>query len=189
MAAPEEVLAFPMDLFIADVGTAFPDIADLIADFDAAWVKLGKEASNDYDDQGVTLSFAEQVLDFKPSGRTTAVKRFRTDETITAKVNIVDWSADTVGQLMNNPVQTLPHSKKISLYRGPKVAQYALLGRASSGENNDLNMHLLVPKAFVSVNGESPFTIGKVSMLPTEIMVALQTDADIPYVEIQTTES
>jgi hypothetical protein len=190
MAAPEEVLAFPMDLFVADVGSSFPDVTDLVADFDPAWAMLGKEASANEDDSGVTLSLAETVLDFRPAGRTNPVKRFRTGETIGGKVNIVDWSAVTVGQLMNNAVQTPSgHFKRVSLYRGPKVAQYALLGRTSSGEDNDLNMQLCIPKTFISVNGDSVFTIGTVSMLPVEFLASIQVDADFPYVDIQTSES
>lgn len=190
MAAPEEILAFPMDLFVADVATVFPDVTDLVADFDPAWAMLGKEASADYDEDGVTLSLSETVLDVKPSGRTNPVKRFRTGETIGGKVNVIDWSAATVGQLMNNAVQTPSgHFKRVSLYRGPKVAQYALLGRSSSGEDNDLAMQLCIPKAFISVNGDSAFTIGKVSMLPVEFLASIQVDADFPYVDIQTSES
>jgi len=67
MAAPEEVVAAPLTIWLAPVGTAFPEI-------DAApgvgWEKLGTEGDMNYDESGVSVSHAETVNDFTPAGST-----------------------------------------------------------------------------------------------------------------------
>jgi hypothetical protein len=193
MAAPEEILAFTLDLWLADVGTAFPLIDADPTTFDAAWGKLGTEGSLNYDENGVIVGHSETVFDFTPAGSTMPAKRFRTAESLLTKLNLVDVSPDQYAKVMNNATVTttaaavgVAGSKEFDLYRGDKVAQFAVLMRGVSPVDNDLTMFYKVPKAFVSVNGDVTYNKGVVAALPIEIEMIRHVVADNPKLEIQT---
>lgn len=193
MAAPEEILAFTLDLWLADVATAFPLIDDVEASFDVAWVKLGTEGSLNYDENGVIVGHSETVFDFTPAGSTMPAKRFRTGESLLTKLNLVDVSPEQYAKVMNNAAVTttaastgVAGSKEFDLYRGDQVAQFAVLMRGVSPVDNTLVMHYKVPKAFVSVNGDVTYNKGVVAALPIEIEMIRHTASDNPKLEIQT---
>jgi len=193
MAAPEEILAFPLTVYLAEVGTAFPLIDDLPADFDVAWAVLGSEGDLNYDENGVTVSHSETTFDFTPAGSTMPSKRFRTAEDLLVKLNLVDLSAEQYAKAMNNSSVTtvaagtgIAGQKHFSLFRGDQVASFAVLLRGVSPVDNDLNMQYEFPKAFVSVNGDVPFNKGVVSMLPIEIQMIRHSSADDPICREQT---
>ncbi len=52
--------------------------------------------------------------------------------------------------------------------------------------DNDLNMQYLIPKAFVSVNGDVTFNKGVVASLPIEIQMIRHSSADDPKCQIET---
>lgn len=193
MAAPEEILAFPLTVYLAEVGTAMPTVDADPADFDAAWAVLGTEGDLDYDDNGVTMSHSETTFDVTPAGSTMPVKRFRTAEDLLTKLNLLDVSAEQYAKCMNNSAVTTVASgvgvaghKKFSLFRGDKVAQFAALLRGVSPIDNDLNMQFEVPKCFVSVNGDVPFNKGVATILPIEIQMIRHSEADDPICNQQT---
>ena len=193
MAAPEEVLAFPLTVYLADVGTAMPAIDDIPADFDVAWAVLGTEGDLNYDDNGVVVSHGETTYDFVPAGSTMVAKRFRTAEELLTKLNLVDISPEQYAKVMNDaPVTTVAAGagvageKSFDLFRGDKVTSFAVLLRGPSSVDNDLNMQYEVPKAFVSVNGDVTYNKGVVAALPIEIQMIRQAAADDPICRIQT---
>jgi hypothetical protein len=193
MAAPEEILAFTLDLWLADVGTAFPLIDDVEASFAEDWGKLGTEGSLNYDENGVIIGHSETVFDFTPAGSTMVAKRFRTGENLLTKLGLVDVSPDQYAKVMNDAAITtiaaasgVAGSKEFDLYRGDKVAQFAILMRGVSPVDNDLVMHYKVPKAFVSVNGDVTYNKGVVAALPIEIEMIRHSSADNPKLQIQT---
>lgn len=188
MPAPNEIIASPLTVYLADVDTAFPAVDDVLPTGD--WLVLGTEGDANYDEEGVTVDHTEGVLDFTPAGRTMPSKRFRTEESFKATLNLVDVSPDTYAKVMNNAtVTTGAISKRFSLYRGTIVNAFAVVLRGQSSVDNDLNMQYLFSKAFVSVNGQVQFTKGKVAMLPIEILVVRHSDADVVDVEIQTVDA
>jgi len=190
MAAPEEVVAAPLTIWLALVGTAFPEI-------DAApgvgWEKLGTEGDMNYDESGVSVSHAETVNDFTPAGSTMPSKRFRTGEDFLIKLNLVDLSPDVYAKVMNNATVTdTPASSGVagkaafSLFRGDQVNSFAVLARGLSSVDNTLNMQYRFSKAFVSVNGDITWNKGVPAMLPLEIQAIRHSSADVIDVEIQT---
>lgn len=179
MAAPEEVLAFPLTLYLAPVGTEMPLVDDDPADFDTEWKVLGTEGDENYDDSGVVVSHSETVFDFIPAGSTILKKRFRTGEMHSAKLNLVDLSPEQYAKVMNDaqittvaPTSGQAGSKTFSLYRGPQVNAFAVLMRGVSPVDNDLNLQFQYPSAFVSVNGDATFNKGVATALPVEVMAA-----------------
>ena len=190
MAAPEEILAYPLQVYTAIVGTAFPNVDAAPA---VAWTLLGNAGDNNYDDTGVVMSHAETTFDFTPAGSTMPTKRFRTGENLLTKLNLVDLSAAGYAMAMNNAAITtvaagvgIAGTETFDLFRGTSVAEYAVLMRCPSPADNNLTMQYQIPKAFISVNGDVTFNKGVVASLPIEIQMIRHTSADDPKVVIQT---
>ena len=193
MAAPEEVLAFPLTVYLADVGTAFPLIDDAPGTFAVGWAVLGTEGDLNYDENGVIVSHSETTFDFTPAGSTMPSKRFRTAEDLLTKLNLVDVSPEQYAKVMNDaPVTTvaagsgIAGEKHFSMFRGDQVNSFAVLLRGVSPVDNDLNMQYEVPKAYVSVNGDVTYNKGVVAALPIEIQMIRHAAADNPICRIQT---
>lgn len=192
MPAPHEVVAAPLTLYLAPVGTAFPAIDETEAEFDPAWEKLGTEGDNNYDDDGVTLSHEEETEDFKPAGSTMPVKRFRTGESHMLGLNLVDIGPTAYAKVMNDAEITqvaagsgVAGEQTFSVYRGDQVASFAVLARGMSSVDNDLNAQFEVSKAFVSVNGEVTFKKGTPAALPVEVLATKHSDSDVIQWRIQ----
>jgi hypothetical protein len=190
MAAPEEIVAGPLTVWLAPVATAFPviDAAPAIA-----WTKVGTEGDANYDEEGVTVSHGETVFDFTPAGRTMPAKRFRVGESFETSLNLVDLSPEMYALAMNNAALTTVAAgvgtagqKFLDLYRGDIVNSFAVIMRGHSSVDNDLTMQYEFSNAFVSVNGDVQYTKGKVAMLPLKIEAIKHADADVIRVRIQT---
>lgn len=180
MSPPDEIIAVPLEIYLAPIGTDFPDVADDPSVFDAAWELLGKEGSGNYDEGGVIAHHNETTSDFTPAGRTMPVKRFRTGEEAGFELDLVDLSPEPYAKVMNNaPITTTATAKKFSLYRGPQVNAFAVLGRGMSTVDNDLNLQYVFSKAFVSVNGNVTHNKGKPAMLPVKIEAIKHSDLDL----------
>lgn len=190
MAAPEEILAFPLEVYLAIVGSSFPDVD---ANPTTPWELLGTEGDLNYDDTGVVVSHSETVFDFTPAGSTMPAKRFRTAESLLTKLNLVDLSPTVYAKVMNDAAVTtvaasagVAGNDSFSLFRGDEVNAFAVLLRGVSPVDNTLNMQYEIPKAFVSVNGDVTFNKGVVASLPIEIQMIRHTDADDPICRIET---
>lgn len=183
MAAPEELVAVPLTIYLGPVGTAFPDIDEAPG---VAWKKLGTEGTANYDDSGVDVDLSETVNDFIPAGRTMPTKRFRTGEKCSIKLNLVDLLPVQWAKVTNDATVTdvvagvgIAGYSKFSLYRGTDVNSYAVIGRGASAFDNDLTLQLVISKAFVSVNGTAKFNKGVPTMLPVEIEAIKHADTDL----------
>lgn len=193
MAAPEEVVASPLTLYLAVVGTAFPLIDDAEADFDPAWEKLGTEGSLNYEEGGVSVTQSETKTPWTPAGATMPRKYFRTAESLGLKVGLTDIGPDAYAKVMNDAEITtvvaaagVAGEKSFGLFRGDQVNAFALLARGLSPVDNTLNLQYEFDHAFVSVNGDVVFDKGKPAFLPVAIDIARTSDTDAMTLRIQT---
>ena len=191
--APYEVVAAPLTIYLAPVGTAFPAIDADPSSFGVDWTLLGTEGDASYDESGVSVSHSETTNDFTPAGRTMPTKRFRTGEATLIKLNLVDVSAAGYAKVMNDaavtttaPSPSVAGSKKFSLYRGDQVNSFAVLARGVSSEMGSGNLQYTISKAFVSVNGDVTWNKGVPAMLPIEILAIRHADTDEISLEIET---
>lgn len=196
MPAPHEIIAAPLTIYLAEVGTSFPEIDDSEVSFPVGWTKLGTNGARNYDDAGVDITHDEEVSDFTPAGSTMSVKRFRTGETFEATLNLVDLSPDMYALAMNNATVTdtaagpgVPGSSLFSLFRGDQVNAFSVLLRGQSTVDNELNMDYRFTRAFVSASGSVNFNKGEPARLAVVIHAVKYQDADVIEVEIQTTEA
>lgn len=190
MAAPEEILAFPLNVYLAAVGSTMPDID---ATPTTPWSLLGSAGDLNYDDSGVIVSHGESVFDFTPAGSTMPAKRFRTGESLLAKLVLVDLSPDVYAKVMNSASVTTVAAgvgtageKHFDMFRGDQVNSFAVVLKGVSPVDNALSMQYEVPKAYVSVNGDVTFNKGVVAALPIEIQMIRHAAADDPICRIQT---
>jgi hypothetical protein len=186
MPAPHEVIAAPLTVYLADVGTSFPDVGEPQASFPVGWTLLGTEGDRNYTDAGVTLDHGEEVFDFVPAGSTMASKRFRTAESFLLSLELADLSPTMYALAMNDATVTDPGDHKLfSLYRGDQVNAFAVIARGDSSVDNALTMQYEFSRAFVSVAGEITFNKGEVAALPIEIQAARYSASDVIQVRIE----
>lgn len=157
MPAPFEIIAKPLTLYLAPVGTAFPNIDAAPA---AAWVKVGTSGDKNYEEDGVTVSHDQSIEGFRPAGGTGLRKVFRTEEDLAIGVTLADLSPDQYAKAINNAAVTtvaaatgVAGQKHFSLQRGLEVALFALLARGKSTVNDAFNAQYEVPIAY---EGGSP---------------------------------
>lgn len=162
---PYEIIGAPYTLWIAPAGEAFPAI-------DAApagnWAKVGTNGNRNYDENGVTVSNKQSLQFARPAGATGPVKAFRMDEDFSLSLVLWDLTLEQYSNSMNgNPVSTTAAGagtagfKKIGLYRGSQVREFALLLRGLSAYDESMNAQFQVPRAVDSGNSETVFTKGK----------------------------
>lgn len=196
---PYEIIAAPFDVYIAAVGTTFPDLAvDPTAHTPVAWSKLGSSLSLNYgDDEGVTIEHGQELNPFYALGDAGTRKVFRARESMNVRLKLYDLTLEQYRYALNSNSVTdtagatpATGNRKIGLSRGLGVATVALLikGRVSpygdgtppygGGSNGtEWSMQYEVPRA---VFGGSPAVVFKKAVpagLDIEFMALVDTNA------------
>lgn len=134
---PYEVLAAPFTLYVAPVGTAFPDVADVPDPND--WTKIGTSGALNYDsDEGVKVEHAQDLNPWRSLGDSGARKVFRSEEDLKVSLKLADVTLEQYQWAINsNTVTDSPGTpgvtgyRKLGLSRGFTVATMALLIRGN----------------------------------------------------------
>lgn len=127
---PYEVIQGPMSLYWAAVGTQFPAVD---AQPGEGWNLIGTSGNRNYKEDGVTIETSQTLGHFRGLGSTLPIKSVRSEEDIRVSVILADLALEQVALAFNsNEVTEGTKHKVISLYRGPDVAQMALLARGPS---------------------------------------------------------
>lgn len=174
---PFEVIAHPLTLWLAPVGTAFPDVSE---DPDASWTLVGTSGDENYDEEGVTVSHEQTVEEWTPAGSTGPRKAFRTGERLVIGVTVADISAAQYAQALNNATitQDAPGAgtagvDRFGLTQGHDVAVFALLARGKSPADDQFEAQYQVPRVFQGANPEPQYQKGEPAGLALEF-VALE---------------
>lgn len=175
MAAPFEIVGAPYTVWVADVGTAVPDIDAAPA---VGWTKLGTSGALNYDEDGVTVSHGQNIETFTPAGGTTPRKAFRTEEAITVSLKLADLSPEQYARILNDAAITtvaagvgVPGEKSFSIYQGPTVATMAMLVRGPSSVDDALNAQYELASVYQSGEPEPQYTKGQVALLDCEFTI------------------
>lgn len=163
---PFEILAGPITLWLAPVGTAFPLITAAPA---AGWTKVGTNGDMNYDESGVEVSLTQKIEDARPAGSTAAVKAWRTEEDFMLSANVWDVTLEQFRIAMNAATVTTvaagvgtAGTKKIGLIRGVDVATYALIARGKlSGYGDGYVGQYELPICYQSGNIKPVYRKGK----------------------------
>lgn len=151
MAAPFEIIASPFDVWLAPVGTAFPDIGDAPG---IAWELLGANGAANYAEEGITVTHEQTVEVFRGLRGTGPVKAFRTSEGLMLGFTLHDLTLESYAKVLNDVTVTDEATvRHMPLHQGPNVSQFALLCRgASPYDDDEFEMQYEVPKVFQSAN-------------------------------------
>lgn len=164
MGAPHEIVAAPLTVYVAALGTAFPDVDEAPV---AAWLKLGTSGDKNYSEDGVTVTHEQTIEVFRPAGGTAARKAFRTEEGLLIEFTLVDISAAQYAKVLNNATVTqtaagagTPGTDKFDLLQGLDVAAFALLARGKSPADNALSAQYQVPKVYQAASPAPAYVKG-----------------------------
>lgn len=147
MAAPYEIITQPLTVYVAPVGSAFPEIdSDIILAPTGDWLMLGTCGDKNYEDEGVTVAQEQTVNLFRGAGAAGPRKAWRAEEDFIISFTLVDLSPEQYATVMNDAaVETVAPgpdqagTKSHQLSQGLLVNSFALLARGISPVNETLN--------------------------------------------------
>lgn len=169
---PFEVIAHPLEIYLAPVGTAFPDVS---AAPDASWTLLGTSGDENYDEDGVTVTHEQTLEEWTPAGSTGPRKVFRTGERLVIAVPLADLSAEQYARVLNDATITQDAAgvgtagvDRFGLSQGHTVATFALLARGKSPAGDSFDAQYQVPRCYQGANQEPQFQKGNPALLACE---------------------
>lgn len=169
MPAPHEIVAFPLTVYVAPTGTAFPAINAAPA---GAWFLLGTSGARNYDEAGVNVTESQTVETFTGASSTAPRKAFRTAEGLVLGFTLVDLTPEQYAKVLDDVAVTNvvgpPGHKAFAQLRGVDVKTYALLARGESSVDNALNMQFEWPTVFQSGDPAPAFSKGAPAGLAVE---------------------
>lgn len=184
-SVPLEVLAAPFSMYVAPVGTVFPDV-DQVPD-PSDWTLIGAAGPLNYDEAGVNVEHAQSMAFWRSLGDAGSRKVFRSSEDLKIGLMLVDVTPEQYSFALNgNDVTATPASsgvpgtKKIGLSRGFTVDTRAVLLRGPSPEMEDGTMQYECPRAAQTGEPKPVFTKDKPAMLAIEWTALVDPDASDP---------
>lgn len=164
MAAPFEIIAGPVDVYVAPLATAFPTIS---AAPSGSWVKLGASGSKDLDEAGVTVRSEQDTEEVYGLGATGALKAFRVRERLIVEFILHDATLEAYSAAWNSAAITTlagpPAEKTIPILRGPTVTSRALLirGVLSPYVDSANNSQWDIPNVYQKGDPETVYSKGE----------------------------
>ena len=177
-----EIVAAPLEVYIAPLGESFPSIDAAIG---GNWVQIGSSGSANMADEGLTVQHTQEVNEISVAGATAPVKAFRSSEGLVIGFTLYDLRLEEYSRLLNgNAVTTvaatgtIPGEKSINLYRGVNMVTNALLVRGgASPEQEGENLQYEVPVVYQAGAPEPVFTKSEAAALAFEFMALFDADA------------
>ena len=164
MPSPFEIIAGPLTLWLAPVGTAFPIVTAAPA---GPWAKVGTSGDRNYSDDGVSVQHSQKNEVARPAGATGPVKAFRTEEDLMIMVTMWDVSLEQYMLALGGVAPTttaaatgVPGTKRIGLSRGPDVVNYALMARGPSAYADGMFAQYEVPVCYQSASPKLAYKKG-----------------------------
>lgn len=142
MGAPFEVIAGPVEVWVAPLATAMPSVDTAPT---GPWILLGANGSKNIEESGVTIHDSATVTPFRTLGALMPVKTFITSEDFGVEFTLADltlemWDkarggpATAAGNVVTfAPTVPLPGTKSLNLVRNGVLSTNALLVRAGVG--------------------------------------------------------
>jgi hypothetical protein len=171
---PLEIIAGPLELWLAPEGEAFPDVDTAPA---GNWVKVATSGDRNYAEDGVTVRHSQTIREVMTAGAMGAVKAFRESEALAIAVTILDVSLEQYKLALNgNTVTTTaagsgtPGTKSIGLSNGETLTTYALLARGRSAYSAAMAAQYEVERCYQGANPQPVFRKGVPAGIALEFM-------------------
>lgn len=169
MAAPFELVAGPITLYVADAGTAHPEISMALP---VAWTRLGANLSED----GVVVTPEETIERQKTLDSPRTKKLFRTEDDLDLTCTLLDLTAETFARVMNGASVSTQAAgsgtggyRQFTLGRGSEVNLYALVARGVSPYDSEMNAQYYIPRCYIQSGGPT-YVKGEAAGLELTIM-------------------
>ncbi len=178
MSEPYEIVAGPVEIYIAPVGEAFPGVATEPPG--GNWTLIGARGSTNYSEDGVSVQHTESVENLRTLGSTGAVKSFRTEEDLIVGFTLNDTTLESFQNALNfNAVTTGANDKSISPYKGPEVRYRALLvrGNGKSPYDSSMNIQWEIPRVRADPTVELVYQKGEPIGLALQFMALIDLNA------------
>lgn len=170
MPSPFEIIAGPINAYIAPVGTAFPLVSAAPA---AAWILLGTNGDKNITEDGLTIRHPRNIEVFRALGTTGPRKTFPTDEDLEIEFVLADLTAEAYDKALGSPATAAgnvvttaagtgtPGHHSRSLLRGFTIDTVALLVRCGMSPYGDaFNSQWEIPMAQQNSEPELVFVKG-----------------------------
>lgn len=187
---PYEIIAGPIELWVAPVATAFPKVD---ATPTGPWVLLGANGSKNQDESGVVLTHNQTITPWRSAGSTVAQKAFRTEESLTIEAKLADLSSTTYAKILNNatvsttnPTTLLAGDSNFPLKQGSTIALFALLAKGLSPAGDSFSAQYEVPRVYQGASPKPAFVKGAPAMLDVQFMVLEDATLGMGVLRIQT---
>lgn len=165
---PYEIIAGPLDVYLAAVGTTFPAIGMTDAQIQAGgtWTYLG------YTEGGIKVSHPQTVVELRADQVTGPVKAVRSEEGLEITFDLASLTLENYAAALNRFTGGVTQSggnSSIPLYRGGfQVEQVALLARQGHlSPYGDSALQFEVPSCFQADAPEDTHTKDNKSVLST----------------------
>ena len=160
-----ELIAQPLEVFVATVGTAFPDLG---AEVPADWSRLGRTFPANIGEDGITVQPTQEVEEFFGQS-TMAVEAFRTEEGLVFTIPVADLRLETWRWVLGNDINDETIGEvAIDFERGPNTKKLALLARGLSPYDRSKQAQFEVPVCYHSGEPEVEFSKGDPGELELE---------------------
>lgn len=162
---PYDIIAGPLTLYLAPVGTAFPLIT---AAPGAGWTKVGTSGDRNYSDDGVSVQHNQSIEQARPAGAVGPVKAWRTEEDLMIMLTMWDMTLEQFTTALSGVAPTTvaagagtAGTKRLGLSAGKAVTTYALLARGPSAYGDDFAAQYEVPTCYQSASPKILYAKGK----------------------------
>lgn len=176
---PYEIIAGPLDIYLAAVGTTFPAIGMTDAQIQAGgtWSFLG------YTEGGIKVAHPQTVVELRADQVTGPVKAVRSEEGLEITFDLASITLENYAAALNRftggVTQVGSASSSVPLYRGGfQVEQVALLARQGHlSPYGDSALQFEVPSCFQADAPEDTFTKDNKAVLATSWHAIIDPDA------------
>lgn len=192
MPAPLEIIVGPADVYVAEIGTQFPDIDDAPS---ASWDLIGTLGADNYGESGVIIRRPQTTTPIRTLGSTMARKHVITETGLQVEFVVLDATAEQLALgygIDPDEIDAIPASvgvagtKSFSLPVSPIPFARAVLVRiAQSPYMEGGASQLEIPAANQLGNAEGGFTKGEPFQV-THIWDAVKTAGPVATWKFQT---
>jgi hypothetical protein len=175
---PYEIIAGPLDIYLAPVGTTFPwvDMTDAALQAGGTWSYLG------YTEGGIKVAHPQTVVELRADQVTGPVKAVRSEEGLEITFDLASLTLENYAAALNrfgSGVSVAGGNTSVPLYRGGfQVEQVALLARQGHlSPYGDEALQFEVPSCFQADAPEDTFTKDNKAVLATSWHVIIDPDA------------
>ena len=173
----EQILVGVGDLYIAPVGTVFPD---LTAAPGAPWRYQGET------DDGVKVTKTRSIEEHSVDQRTGPVKATVTEEGLTVEVNLAILTLENLADVLGVVVTDTPAgvgvigTREVPLYTGAAVVEFAILFRGSSPYGAAYPAQYQLPRGYFSDDLGLEYKKDGKTLIPVKFMALEDLNAASP---------